>query len=298
MGAEYRDGQWAQARQAVCLTQPPPEPVCSDGEVLISHAAGTDLTALTLLATDLMELRDVTVPGTVASLGLADTVVFSGAEIGNIYSRGLVDLRSGATVTGFIKTTTQIAVQGSANYNPNLVDINHQFEPVETESLCFPEPSGIDQSPNVFVDVNQTVSSPPGTYNDVELRNNATWVLSPGNYWLDWLQVEPGSVFEVDTSGCSSSCAVVLNIRTEIQNALRGSVEPANSNLLILYHGTLPTIINSAFDGFIVAMNAELRINNNEPHSGAFFAKQLYVDAGQTISHRPFPIDAIRAQQP
>src|SRR5690606_2924441 len=107
-------------------------------------------------------------------------------------------------------------------------------------------------------------------------------VLSPGVYWVDWLQIEPFAKFQINTSGCTENCGVVFNVRTEIYPALRGSVQPPSSNFLINYHGTLPALINTAYDGFFVAMNAELRINNDTPHAGAFFARQLYVDAGQT----------------
>ncbi len=298
-GAEVREGEWAQVRQAVCLTEPPADPPCTAGdEILIPYPQGTNYTDFTLLASDLLEVRDITVTGAVASLGLADTVIFSGATIEDLYSRGLVDLRSGATVTGEINTTTDIAVQGSANYNPALVDINYPFDPEQTESLCFAEPSDINTADNIFIDVQQTKSYPPGTYNDVELRNDATLILTPGVYWLDWIQVEPNSVFQIDTTGCTENCSVVFNIRSELAIPLRGSVQPPNSDFVILYHGTLPVTLNSAFDGFIVAMNAVLRINNNEPHVGAFFARQVYAEAGQTITNRPFPLDSVKSWQP
>jgi hypothetical protein len=297
-GAEYREGEWGQVRQAQCLSQPPVDPPCAGGEVLLPYPPGTEYSDFTLLASDLLEVRDVTVTGAVANLGLSDTVIFSGATIEDLYSRGLVDLRSGATVTGEINTTTDIAVQGSANYNPALVDTNYPFEPQQSESLCFPEPSGINDADNIFIDVQDTEVYPPGTYNDVELRNDATIVLSPGIYWLDWLLVEPNSVFQIDTTGCTENCSVVFNIRTEIAIPLRGSVQPPSSEFLIIYHGTLPITLNSAFDGFIVAMDAELRINNNEPHIGAFFAERLYADAGQTITHRAFPLESVESWEP
>jgi hypothetical protein len=296
---DYRDRQSGTLRQAVCLVQPPAQNVCaSSAATTIKLPPNVQLADVTLLATDVMELRDVTVPGTVVSLGWADTVVYSGATIGNIYSRGLVDLRSGATVTGFIKTTTPVIVQGSANYNPSLVNTNTPFDPTTQVQLCFPEPSGIDQSPNVYVDVNQTQSLAPGVYNDVNLRNCAQLVLSPGLYWFDTLQVEPSAFFKVNTVNCTSNCSVVVNVRGQISPALRGSVQPAGSNFLLNYKGTQQVLLNATFDGFIVAMNADLRINNNEPHRGAYFAKRVYVDAGQTITARAFPLETFQHWQP
>lgn len=302
-GAEYKEGQWRTLREAVCLVEPPPDPeeMCDPGDVTtIQLPPNVQLSDVTLLSTDLMELRDVTVPGTVVNLGLADTVVFSGASIGNIYSRGLVDLRSGATVTGFIRTTQQITVQGSANYDVNKVYTNTPFEPTSKVQLCFPEPDGIDQAANIYIDPNQTETWPPGVYNNVDLRNNATLELSPGLYWFDRLQVEPNAFFEisVNTANCANHCSVVVNVRGEISPALRGRVEPPGSAFLLNYRGTQPVILNSTFDGFIVAMNAELRINNNNPHKGAYFAKRLYVDAGQTITGRAFPLETFQHWQP
>ncbi len=296
-GEEYSDGRLGTHHQAVCMVAPPPPPVCTAGEVLIPYPPGTDIGDVTLLSTDLMELRDITVPGTVVNLGLGDTVVFSGATIGNIYSRALVDLRSGAVVTGFINTTTDIVVQGSASVG-GPVNPNYQFDPEQTVSLCFPEPPDIDQSPNIYIDVGVTATYQPGTYNEMQLRNFATIVLLPGVYWVDVLWLEANAQIQIDTSGCSSNCGVVLNVRSEIYPALRGGVQPPNSDFLINYRGTLPVLINTAFDGFFVGMDAELRLNNNQPHAGAFFARQLYVDAGQTIIGRPFPFALFDSLEP
>jgi hypothetical protein len=115
---------------------------------------------------------------------------------------------------------------------------------------------------------------------------------------VDVLKTESFAKFQVNTSGCSANCGVVINVRSQIYAALRASVQPPSSNFLINYHGTLPALINTAYDGFFVAMNAELRINNDTPHAGAFFAQQLYVDAGQTITGRPFPIALFDALEP
>lgn len=279
---------WAVARQALCSAPVPEKTTFTVGVPL---PPGFSIGDVSILADDELEIRDVDIPGTLVNTGNGDCTVFSGAKIGNLYCRGQVDLRDGSEVTGGIFTTGEEITQGSPIYNPANVDIDFTFEPEREVRLNFPMPPNLNIQPNVWIDVDEVKTVAPGNYNRVELRNNALGVLSPGVYWVNELQMEPPSKFSIDTTACTAGgtpCSVVFNVASLVDPALRGFAAGVNPDFLLIYHGTSQVLVNTTFSGFIMAMNATLRLNNDIPHAGAFFARTIIIDAGQTITHRPF----------
>lgn len=292
------DSDFAVARQALCSAPVPEKTVYT---VAIPLPPQFSVGDVSVLADDSLEIRDVDIPGTSVNMGQGDCTVFAGATIGNLYCRGQVDLKDNSTILGWIHTTGEEITQGSPDYDSDKVDINYAFDPEREVRLNFPIPANLTSKPNVFIEPNLVAAIAPGDYNKIELRNGARGILSPGVYWVDRLQMEPPSTFSVDTSACmaaGTSCSVVFNVATEVEPALRGFASGVNPDFLLIQYGTAELLVNTQFSGFIIAMNATLRLNNDVPHRGAFFARKVYVDAGQTITHRPFVPSVFEVWEP
>jgi hypothetical protein len=289
---------WATARQALCSAPVPDKPVYT---VSIPLPPQFSIGDVSVLADDELEIRDVTILGTSVNMGQGDCTVFAGATIGNLYCRGQVDLRDNCDVLGWINTTQEEIAQPSADYDENKVDIDYAFDPEREVRLNFPVPANLTSQPNIWIDPNEVMTVPPGNYNRMDLRNNARAVLSPGVYWVDELQMEPPSTFSINTTACTAAgtpCSVVFNVASSTAPALRGFASGVNPDFLLIYHGSEEVLVNTQFSGFIIAMNATLRLNNDIPHAGAFFARKVYVDAGQTITHRPFVPSVFEVWEP
>lgn len=289
---------WAVAQQALCSA---PVPDKTTYTVSIPLPPQFSIGDVSVLADDVLEIRDVDIFGTSVNMGQGDCTVFAGAVIGNLYCRGQVDLRDNSTILGGIYTTGEEIVQGTPDYDENSVDVNYAFDPEREVRLNFPKPPNLNTQPNVWIDVNQVLTVAPGNYNRMELRNNARAVLSPGVYWVNELQMEPPSTFSIDTTACTAAgtpCSVVFNVALEIAPALRGFTVGVDPAFLLIYHGTEEVLVNTPFSGFIMAMNATLRLNNDVPHRGAFFGRSVFIDAGQTITHRPFVPSVFEVWEP
>lgn len=279
---------WAVAQQALCSAPVPEKTVYTVSIPLPPQFSVGDVS---VLADDELEIRDVDILGTSVNMGQGDCTVFAGAVLGNLYCRGQVDLRDNSTILGGIYTTGEEIVQGSPDYDEDNVDVNYAFDPEREVRFNFPTPPSLNTQPNVWIDVNQVMTVTPGNYNRMELRNNARAELSPGVYWVNELQMEPPATFSINTTACTAAgtpCSVVFNVASAIAPALRGFATGANPEFLMIYHGTSEVLVNTQFSGFIIAMNATLRLNNNVPHQGAFFARRVFIDAGQTLTHRQF----------
>src|SRR5690606_33926197 len=133
---------------------------------------------------------------------------------------------------------------------------------------------------NMNVEPGQTVELQPGRYGDLTVKQNATAKLSPGEYSFGRMQIENGAFIQTD-----EACAV-SRVRARTSLTFRGKVKTSGDfggyRLVVSVEGTETAHVETGFDGWIIAPNAEL-ILSSQTHSGRFMAKRLRVQSQATI---------------
>jgi len=213
------------------------------------------------------------------------------ARLGDVWSTSTVTLRDRVHVLGRIRAPA--VIPGSNDLIDGGIDTAAVLTPkvVTTWSVTYPAAT----APDVIVNVNSTGSAAPGRYGTLRVFGGGKLSLSTGTYFVDNLDLE-------------STSKVILNqdagpvlIYVRLSTILRGVVSTTTNSppdLLLGWLGTADLFVEAAFSGAIVAPSAKVVLRSvTGGQSGAFFGKDVAVDAGATVTFRP-PNVIITAQQP
>jgi hypothetical protein len=178
---------------------------------------------------------------------------------GSVVTSGSVTLGSEAVADGGIKSSVPVSVDTLASF-----------------SVTFPTAGAA-----VTLAVNEQRAIAPGSHGAVTMNTASVLFLRSGDYYFTSLDVQPQSVLVLDDS------AGPVRIYVKSSLIFRGSAQNslgAAPDFLLAYMGTTAATIESAFDGTIVAPNAQLTLGS-VAHSGAFYAKELVVQAGAKVTY-------------
>ncbi len=125
-----------------------------------------------------------------------------------------------------------IGVAGNLNIHPGafaLGGISATHDSWNATGVPDPPATSFD-NPNLLVDINvsknQTGSVAPGNYADLNLKNNATIILSAGTYFFDRINMKSRSMIIADTT----NGAVNVNVATILKSSNRASVRNTGEN--------------------------------------------------------------------
>ncbi|HEY7371219.1 MAG TPA: hypothetical protein VIF57_03505 [Polyangia bacterium] len=232
--------------------------------------------------------RDVVGPnsvgfGTIVNAGSGTTQLGTDVDVGNIWSVGQVTLADRAHVHGFVKTSAAQITQGNQVVIDDPAHTQVGVSPLPLQAVlaplnftvAFPAPSG-----DINLPAGSGVTSlPPGSYGSVTLGSNTTLLLTAGFYFMNTLSVPAGTVLGIDTSGG----IVELYISSGL--ALQGTQQSFGGSLgqfRLIYTGTTAISIDlpspNPFTGIVLALAAQLTLHQTDLFSGAFFARELFVD--------------------
>ena len=223
-------------------------------------------------------------PAEVSNMGSQDTNIGVEARTGGIWSQGRVVLRDRAQVLGFIRTAgtveqgQQVSVTGSVEQGLSLT-------PPQIISWQASLPSNALPAVMVPPDTQWPLLE-PGSYESATVESRSTLPLRPGEYVFGSLELRPQSTVWVD----DRDGPVVLYVRNQF--IYRGgfvALEGGQPDLVVVFLGTDPVVIESPFAGTVVAPNARVELGTVGPpgHSGAFFAKDLEVRPDTLVTERP-----------
>jgi hypothetical protein len=140
-------------------------------------------------------------------------------------------------------------------------------------------------APMVWLEPGQSRAADPGRWTTFRAPNGATVRLRSGVYYVDVWQFESGSHFQLD----QDNGPVVVYVRTRIQ--WQGTVVvPTGSapDFLLVYLGTETVYVQAPFRGALVAPSARISFQGTaEQHRGTFFARDVNVEANQSIMLTP-----------
>jgi hypothetical protein len=243
----------------------------------------TDAGRYVLAANGSLRIGDrAIVSAPIANMGLGATEIGADARVGDVTSRWTVVLRDRARVGGDILTTRPLQASPFSQIL-GAVNANAILDPPATQTFNVQFPAGPDV--DVLLEPDQTRTAAPGRYRHIRVKSRATLNLRSGTYYVETLEVlEPQARLVLnETDG-----PVIFWVNQPF--AFRGSVV---SNLThpdwmvgVAQPGFM--VIESSFRGTIVAPKSDIRLaTGNLQHSGAFFGRNIEVDPGVVLAHRP-----------
>lgn len=223
--------------------------------------------------------------GKIGNAGTGTTKIWSNASVGDILSRGPVWLDPVSHVHGSVRTSSTVfrgagsTVDGTVTQNAMVV------LPDLALTVAFPA----TMQAIVEVLVGQQKTTAPGPYHKIHVATLGRLTLTSGVYFCDELWLDVGGTVLIN----GAQGPVFIYVRN-ILAAGAAVVDAAGGapNVFIAYMGILPIVINTPFNGTLVAPNAAVSIFAVPPpgHQGAFHAKSVELETLAVLQHRPFSV--------
>jgi hypothetical protein len=197
------------------------------------------------------------------------------ARIGSLRSKAPVSLQDRARISGSVVSNGGITLGNdvviSGAKRPN---VQVEGSTLGSFSVAFPA-----AGPAVSLEPDRSLKLSPGSYGAVSVKSRSSITLEPGNYFFTSLTLESDASLIVDAHAGTTRVYVksALTFRGRIRDVASGPTK-----LMLFYFGESVAPVESAFDGLIVAPNGKLVLASTT-HYGAFYAKELEVQAGAEI---------------
>ena len=222
------------------------------------------------------------VTGELTNTGSAGTNIGASAQVGTVVSQGVVALRDRSHVTGFVKAGGQVTQQSGVvvtqgiQQNATLTPINNMLWQVTLPNA----------GASVNLEPDQRRAIAPGSYGDVTVKSRAHLVLVSGTYFISSLSTEPQSVLELDTRNGPILVYSSAGLTFKGTSTFNGD----DASVLWVTLGTGQADAESPFVGTIVAPNGSIRLApvGAPGHRGSFFAHDMLVEAGSSVTLQPF----------
>lgn len=284
--ASGRVGHFGQALSATTAT------------VTISLPGGLQPAAVALAASGQLKIADRakieagdrdlagTAFGTVVSTGASSTLLGVSAIVGDVWSKPSVNLAQGARVEGDARSAGAITL-GAGALVTGVTQAQQSLGPLKSRSFKVNLPAS---GSSVSVEPGQTKTLSPGSYAGALIKTSATLKVTGGAYYFDSMSFEPSSKLVLDDTE-----PVIFYVRGGF--TWRGRAERKQDaaadklKFLVVALGTGSMPIEKAFRGTVVAPNATLLLQPlaiGTAHWGAFFGKNVQVEADVVIHHHGF----------
>jgi hypothetical protein len=223
--------------------------------------------------------RAEVVSGMTVSMGSAGLQTQPDALLNETWSRGTAVLRDRVRVRGTLHARTRT---NGSSVAVTTWDQNPAFDPAQTLSWKVDYPAG----PAADLTLNSGVSAPlaPGKHGNVTLNSQSTLTLQTGTYYLTSLIMQSASTVRLE----QASGPVVIYVTNGL--TLRGTFVPVTGtapDLLVAHLGTTPVIVETPFNGALLAPFTSLTFRSlATAHTGFFFAKNTVLDAGAKVTYR------------
>jgi hypothetical protein len=237
------------------------------------------------------------ISGMVVAMGSGGVETDANALINETWSRGTANIGLGSQVRGTLHASS---VKKASNAVIASTDTTPRFDPVSTLSWTVTYPSGSKSDVDVNFGHTQTIS--PGLYGTVEVDASATLNLSSGTYYLTTLNLEGQGTIRLNQANgpviIYVNSVLILNGAFVVAGGGDAS-PPPEPNLLIGYLGNLsPLLVDSTFDGALVAPSVQVQLLSTAGvNKGFFAAKDLFLGINAKAQYR-FPAAIVSAANP
>jgi hypothetical protein len=246
-----------------------------------------------LYADGLLDIRDRVrvetssgAPAASANAGAGQTTVGAQARTGSVYASGPLMLRSGAFLDGDaragsgITEQNDVSVSGVREQNAAVV-----LPGLESFDVEFPLPSR-----DVALEPDREDGIMPGSYGKVSIKSRSKLYLTSGVYYFEELNVNEPDAEVVLLTYPNAPVYIYVKSRFVHRGAFR-ETKGRVDHLFVGYFGSEVAHIETPLVGTFVAPRARANLKplNGASHTGAFFARELEVDAGVRVVHQSFP---------
>lgn len=212
----------------------------------------------------------------VANSGHSSTIG-TDASVGELDTNAAAQLRDRAKITSLLFSPQQPTLFNGASYGSW-----QRQTPAYAPFPALPPPS--TSTVAIYLAPDTTRALAPGAYGAVTLQPRSHLILTAGDYSFTSFDFESTAHLAIDTS--QGPVRITTGAVTLFRGTFDLSTEKAKS-FTFGYTGSAPLFIESAFEGTLIAPDAEvtLRALNQGAHFGQFFAKTMHVDAGAKVVH-------------
>lgn len=212
----------------------------------------------------------------VVNAGTGQTFVSAGAHVGDVYSRGPVQMDSGSSAM-IVSAAGPVQKQATTETQGVLSVSAASFAPFSW-SVDFP--AGNWSTVNLEPDTQKTIG--PGSFAAVSVKSRSTLHLRSGAYYFASLTLEPDATLALD----ASNGTVTIYVRDDL--TFRGTVTGVTraSDLVLASFGTNMVPVESSLRGTILVPNAQLVLGSSpaRTYRGRFVARRIEVRAGSIVT--------------
>jgi hypothetical protein len=226
--------------------------------------------------------------GTIINAGNGATNIGTDGVTGNIWTVGSVSIGDRTHVKGFVRTTAQSIGQGNNVIIDNIGNTQAKLPSLPLDAVLAPLNFTVAFPPpqrDVNLAANSGVTQlSPGSYGQVTVGSNATLALSAGFYFFNSLNMPAATNLSLDTSGGVIELYVSNNFTFQARQVSGGG---DLGQFRLIYTGTQNISIDvppqATFTGIVLALGAQLNLEQADVFSGAFFAKTLFVQPDASV---------------
>ncbi len=224
-------------------------------------------------------------PAPVANAGSNHTTLGVDATCGDIESIANIQLNERAHVEGHARTVGTIGEQNAVVVDDGrLPGASIELPPLSTFAIEFP-PTGND----VALEPDTARTLAPGSYGKLSVKPASKIYLGAGVYYFEEINVnEPDA--EIVTVSPSGAPTYIYVKNAFIHRGTFRNLDGAQDRLFVAYFGSSSAHIETPFMGTFVAPQATVYLKplNGLGHTGAFFGRNVEIDAGTFVKHLPF----------
>jgi hypothetical protein len=252
-------------------------------ELNISVAPGLTPSQVVLGGTGILTIGERSrVRAPISNLGVGSTELGVEAWTGDVYSEPKLTLKNRSAITGAaivggtIQKANTATILGGAS-----TGVSFANPAGKTFLVAWPSTTAAD----LLVEAGQSATLEAGVpYGKVALKSGATLVVTPGEHFVGWLEVQQGASVVLQ----DGDERIALYVRDTV--SWRGTLSTLSGespDWLLGYIGTTKINFEVPFEGFLLAPNAPVVLGPSKGrHAGQFFAKSLEVRPDTIIDYR------------
>ncbi len=216
-----------------------------------------------------------------------------GAHAGNLTAAGDITIARNNTITGNVFAGDELTLEGNASISGTVQ------ENAAVAALGLPVSSFTPGKTDVTVPKRGSLTLPPGTYDDLEVREHGTLFLSSGDYFFDNFDTDENAIVSIDVAAgpVAINVAKELELDEEVEVLITPSGQAASNQVsfITLQQKKVDLGEDALILGWIYAPKAEVHFDEDCRFKGTVVAKSITVEEGVIFVPHSFSTQLTKA---